>query len=217
VPVEPLVVVEDEPADGLGEPAELAEELVAPLGVTIDDRELLVVEGAWLLQDLVRDRELADVVQQPTCGERAKLVRGEAELLADEHGPQGHSARMTLRVLVLLGQAHGQGADAGAEERLLGLDELARSRPAGQRARGLRPAEIHGYRDPHQQDAQQLERMAEPPAELHVVEHEGGDEAGREEGEPDDHEQVGAPAREEEGVDRPDLGRRRAEGRSREA
>ena len=73
-------------------------------------------------------------MEQAARGEDAEPVRGEPELLADEHRPQGDAARVALGVLVLLGQAHGQGADAGAEEGVLGLDELARARAAGERA-----------------------------------------------------------------------------------
>ena len=58
---------------------------------------------------------------------------------------------------------------------------------------------------PTKQDAEELEGVAEPPAELHVVEHERADERGGEEGEADDDEQVGAAAGEEKRVDRADA------------
>ena len=61
---EPLVVVEHEPADRVGEAAELAQQLATPLRVALDDGELLVGQRAGLLQDRVGDVELADVVEQ---------------------------------------------------------------------------------------------------------------------------------------------------------
>jgi hypothetical protein len=86
---------------------------------------------------------------------------------------------------------------------LLGLDELAGARAARERAGGLRPAEVDGNRDPDEGDAEKLEGVAEPPPELHVVEHERCDEGGGEEREPEDDQEVGAAAGEEVGVDRP--------------
>ena len=48
---------------------ELAEQLNAPEGVPADHDELLVAELGRLLEDAVRYRQLADVVQQPADGE----------------------------------------------------------------------------------------------------------------------------------------------------
>src|SRR5262249_30726105 len=63
--VEPLVMVEDEPADRVVEAAELGEELPAALRMLLDDPELVVVQRSGLLEDLDGNRQLPDVVQQP--------------------------------------------------------------------------------------------------------------------------------------------------------
>ncbi|MCP9484665.1 MAG: hypothetical protein MSC30_02290 [Gaiellaceae bacterium MAG52_C11] len=57
----------------------------------------------------------------------------EPELLADTHGKQSDTARMTFGVGVLVSEEASQGADLRAEERLLGEDELG---AAGSPARG---------------------------------------------------------------------------------
>ena len=92
--VEPLVVVEHEPPHEIGEPAELAEELVPPLGMPLDDRELLLVERAGLLEDLVGDGELADVVEQAAGGER----RGAGSGASPSSSPTSTARRATRRV-----------------------------------------------------------------------------------------------------------------------
>ena len=99
--VEPLVMVEHEPADRLVEAAELVQELAAALGVLLDDVVLVVVERARLLQDRLRDRELADVVQEPADREAAQARGGEAELLADLDRERRDAARVLLRRGVL--------------------------------------------------------------------------------------------------------------------
>jgi hypothetical protein len=60
------VVVEHERAHRFGEPAELAEQLPAPLRVALDDGELLIAQRPRLLQDSVGYGQLADVVQEAT-------------------------------------------------------------------------------------------------------------------------------------------------------
>ena len=59
-------------AANAGREAETAEERVAPDGVLLDERVLLVVERGRLLQHLVGNGELADVVEQPAGGELAQ-------------------------------------------------------------------------------------------------------------------------------------------------
>ena len=74
VPVPALVVVADAGADRV-EVRQVAEDRVAEGHVLLDDVELLVGQLARLAQDLVRDADLADVVQQPREPQRAELVR----------------------------------------------------------------------------------------------------------------------------------------------
>src|SRR5581483_48500 len=104
---ETLAVVEHEPAHALAEAAELAEQLPAPLGVPPDDAELGVGQGCRLLQDLVRDRELADVVEEPADRQVAEPVRWQAELLADLNGTQRDPSRVFFRRAVLVREALG--------------------------------------------------------------------------------------------------------------
>lgn len=71
-PVESLVVVVDETQNTLGETSELAQEPLAPLGVLLHQLKLPLRERPRTLEDLVRDAELADVVQEASEGESAK-------------------------------------------------------------------------------------------------------------------------------------------------
>ena len=77
--VEPLVMVEHEPADAVVEAAELVQELRRARGCCLTTLELVVVERAGLLQDRARDRELADVVQEAADRQAAEPRWGEAE------------------------------------------------------------------------------------------------------------------------------------------
>ena len=70
VAVEPLVMVAYEPADAFAESAELGEKAVTAFRVLLDGRVLVVIERPRLLQDRIRDRELADVVDEPADRER---------------------------------------------------------------------------------------------------------------------------------------------------
>jgi hypothetical protein len=140
-------------------------------------------------------------VEQAPGGEDAKPRGGQPELLADLDRAQRDPARVHLGVLVLLAEAEGEGTDPGAEERLLGRDELARPRTARERARLRAAVEVRRRRDPDEEDPEELEGVAEPPAQLRVLEEERRDERRAQEREPDDDEEVGPAAREEEGVD----------------
>ena len=131
--LEALVVVGHEPADGVREPAELAEKPASQLGMTLDEREFLVGQRPRLLQDLIGYRELADVVQKSADREIAKPVGLEPELLADLHGAKGDTPRVLLSGAVLLRQAHGQRTHAWAEERLLLEDEVGCAEVARER------------------------------------------------------------------------------------
>ena len=65
---------------------------------------------------------------------------------------------------------------------------------ARERARGLCPAQVDCDRDPDEGDAQKLEAVAEPPAELHVVEDERRDDRGGEERQTEHDQEVGEAA-----------------------
>jgi hypothetical protein len=64
--VEPFVMIVHQPEDCVAEASQLTEQASAVLGMTLDDFVLTRIERARLLQDLVGDRELPDVVEQPT-------------------------------------------------------------------------------------------------------------------------------------------------------
>jgi len=87
-----------------------ADELVAPVGVPLDHGELVVLERPGLLQDRVRHRELADVVQQPADRELTQTGGRQPELLADLDGAQRDPARVLVGRRVLLVQAREQAA-----------------------------------------------------------------------------------------------------------
>src|SRR5579872_3566524 len=95
--VEPFVMVEDEPLDRVVEAAELVQQLAAALRVQLDDLVLVVVERPRFLENRVRERELADVVQEAADREAAQAGGGEAELLADDHREHRDAPRVFLR------------------------------------------------------------------------------------------------------------------------
>ena len=129
--VEPLVVVEDEAAHLLVEAAQLDQELLSLLRMLLDDLVLVVVERARLLQDGVRNRELAHVVQEAADRQVAEPRPREPESLADLDGERGDAARVLLGRAVLLAEPHHDRPHAGAEERLFGVARPRR--PAGRR------------------------------------------------------------------------------------
>ena len=126
--VEPLVVVAHEIADTVAEAAELGQKAVAALRVLLDGRVLVVVERTGLLQDLVGDRELPDVVDEPADRERPQAAARQPELVADLNRAKRDAPRVPFRVLVLLRERDGERAHLRAEEQILGRDELGRRR-----------------------------------------------------------------------------------------
>ena len=92
--VEPFVVIVNELLRRDVEAAELAQQLDAPLGVSLDHGELVVSQCGRLLQDPLGYRELADVVQEPTDRERSEVSRWKTELLADLHRAERNAARV---------------------------------------------------------------------------------------------------------------------------
>ena len=85
-------MVHHEPLDLGREAAQLTHQRLPPLRVAADHRVLVVGQRAGLLEDLVRDGELAHVVQQPADREAAKPPGRQAELLADLDGAQRDAA-----------------------------------------------------------------------------------------------------------------------------
>ena len=117
------MVVADEPPHGRRE-AEPAEERVAPDRVLLDERVFLVVQRSGLLQHLVRDGQLADVVEKAAGGELAQPRRREPELLPNLHCQVSDASGVAFGVRVLLRQEADEPTDLRAEEGLLGGDEL---------------------------------------------------------------------------------------------
>ena len=144
------------------ETAELGQQLAPGARVAADDVELLVGQRAGLVEDRVRDRELAHVVQQAAEREQAQAVGRQVEPLADPHGQRRHAARVTLGRAVLLGQAQHQRVHAAAEEGLLVGDEVLGVQVADQRQRRGRVAQVERRRDADEPDAGDLEARARP-------------------------------------------------------
>ena len=81
--VEPLVVGGGDRGEA-GERGDAREDALGVGRVQADARELLVGQLGGLVEDRVRDAELADVVQQPGAVQVAQILAREAELLADQ-------------------------------------------------------------------------------------------------------------------------------------
>src|SRR5258706_14962892 len=110
----------------------------------LDDGELAFVERARLLQDLFRNGELADVVEQSADRERAQAIWGETELLADLHRTERDTPCVFFGRFVLFGKSLCQRADASAEECLLLGDELCCTEVTHERPRLCRPVDVDG-------------------------------------------------------------------------
>ena len=99
VAVEPLVVVADRGHRVLEE-AETVDDPRALLRVALHQRPLLAGEARRLQQDRVRDRKLADVVEERRVTEQVELRLREVELPADGERKLLHASRMAGRVRV---------------------------------------------------------------------------------------------------------------------
>ena len=106
------------------EAAELAQEFDSPLGMPLDDGELVLLERGRLLQDSGRHGKLADVMEKAADSECAQSSGREAELLANLHGAHRDTARVLFRRLVLFCEALHQRVHSRTEERLLFRNEL---------------------------------------------------------------------------------------------
>ena len=169
--VQPLVVVGDEAAHGLGEAAELLEQAPAVARVALDRGELLVGQRARLLQDLERHGELADVVQQAADGEVAARGRGELELLADLRGEQRDAAGVLLGGVVALAQlrtirARTRGPRNASSEATSSV--AVRSPTSGREAPARLMSSAAGIAT--SSDAADLEQVADVEAERHRAE-----------------------------------------------
>ena len=111
------------------------EDPLSQLGVRLDQRPLLVGQRAGLGQDLERDPDLPDVVEQRAELDALEGRRVEAELLADVDGHVPDPARVRRGVLVLRLERVGEGLD-GREERALEALEGARVGQGQLRLRG---------------------------------------------------------------------------------
>src|SRR5690242_17280342 len=98
-------MVANEPLCGLGEPTELLQQTGAGSRMAADDSDLDVVERLRLLENAVRHRQLADVVDEAADGERTQPARRQAEELSDLDRQQCDAPRVLFRVCVLLRQA----------------------------------------------------------------------------------------------------------------
>ena len=130
------------------------------LGVLADHVVLRGGQRGRLLQDRVRHRQLADVVQQGPDGQVAQSCRRQAEFLAHRHRAQRHLARVFGRVGVLLGQAGEQHPYRRPEEGIRRGHKLGRAEVAGQRPALCAAVEIECDRHRHHADSDQLEARA---------------------------------------------------------
>ena len=97
--VEALVVVADRRHRVLEE-AEAVDDARALLGVALHQRPLLARQARRLEEDRVRDRELADVVEERRVAEQVELRLREAELAADRERELLHAPRVAGGVRV---------------------------------------------------------------------------------------------------------------------
>ncbi len=141
-------------------------------------------------------------MQQPAGGELAQPRGRQPELLPHLDRQQRDPARVALGVLVLLREQPDEAAHLRAEERLLGRDDLGAAQVAGERAgrRGTEEIGRHGQAD--EQDARDLEPVAEPPGEVEIALRQRGDERAGEPDEPDEDAEIGASPRQQHRVQR---------------
>ena len=168
----------------------------------LDERVLRVVERGRLLQDLVGNGELADVVQQSSGCELAQARGRQTQLLPHADCQQGDTPGVALGVLVLLREQPDEPADLGAEERLLGRDELRAAKVAGERSGRRRAKEVRRDRGADEEHARDLEAVTQPPREIQVAQHQRGHERAGQPDEADEDGEIRAPPRQRHGVQR---------------
>jgi lipid II isoglutaminyl synthase (glutamine-hydrolysing) len=98
--VEALVVMADR-RHRVGDKADVLDHASALGRVAAHEDPLLLCETAWLEQDLLRDRNLPDVVQKRGLAQCTQRASTEAELRAERHGELPHTLRVCSGVGVL--------------------------------------------------------------------------------------------------------------------
>ena len=174
--VETLVMAADEPAHGLGEAAELAEQPIAVLRMPRGRFELRLGQRAGLLQISSGIESFPMSWRRPPAARWRSRPGGRPSVPR----PAPRAARRVacaLGVFVLLGQANHERVHVRAEERLLRADELCGADVPDERARLGAAVEIPGDDAADRGDAEHL-GVSEPPAELAEVERERRDERG---------------------------------------
>ena len=124
--VPPLVTMAHDRADVL-QAVDRRDDPLAELGVRLDHRALLDGEVPGLGQDLGRDADLADVVEERAELEPLERLRIEPECSADLQRRVGDPARVRRRVLVVRLERVRQRLD-GRDERALEVLEVVRVR-----------------------------------------------------------------------------------------
>ena len=157
--VPPLVVVtHDRPRRR--EQVERLEELVADLGMRLDDPPLLVVERRRLEQHPVRDADLADVVEDRSEADRLDLLLGKLEQLRDPDGERREPLAMTVQVGVACLDRVGERACERRREQPL-AQLLPRARGAVERVRDCRLELRVGKRLGHEAGGAARQRLAQ--------------------------------------------------------
>ena len=133
--VEALVVAAHEAIHHGREATQLVEQGFAQFDMSLHLGELRGRQRARLLENPVRNGELADVVQEATDRQVVEPLRGEAELVSYLDGAERDAARVLFRVRVLLRQRDQERSDVRAEEGFLLGDEIGALEIAEQRPR----------------------------------------------------------------------------------
>ena len=123
----------DEPVHRVGEASELAQQRDSRVHMAHHDVKLGIGERAGLLEDRVRHRELADVVEQTADREVAEPLGREPELVADLRRTKCDPARVLLGVRVLLRELDEECANVRPEKRL-GLGDEIRAAEVSEQA-----------------------------------------------------------------------------------
>ncbi len=138
----------------------------------------------------------------PVASSRSR-AGGSSELLPHLDRQQRDPPRVALGVLVLLREQPDEAAHLRAEERLLGRDDLGAAQVARERARRRGTEEIGRHGQPDEQDARDLEPVAEPPGEVEIALRQRGNQRAGEPDEPDEDAEIGASPRQQHRVQRP--------------
>ena len=127
-PVVAFVVGPDDPGDLL-ELDDGTEDVLAPGGMLLDQLELGVGQLAGLIQDALRNGDLAHVVEERGQFEVAQLLLAEAHFCGDLHREFRDPGRVKAGVFVLGVDGRNQGLDRRHEERPLLVDEVRGPHP----------------------------------------------------------------------------------------